>query len=228
MIRFFALLARRESVTSQEFHDHWRHPHGTMGRLIPGLLSYVQAHQVHTNLLGPEQCEYEGVAISSFDSAEAALALSSDPQYVDHVAPDEASFQDLDKGIFFSTDEEVLVSRRPTMAGRSLVDAQWNELERPNSIQLLQFVHSDGDPQWAGSDDADLSVRIGAFRHTRNTPNTAVHGDKPPLRAARQLWWPTVSAFENGVRGDRAAYDELISRAGHHTILLAQSERFLR
>ena len=37
MIRFFALLPRRPDIDRQRFHDHWRHPHGTMGRQIPGM-----------------------------------------------------------------------------------------------------------------------------------------------------------------------------------------------
>ncbi|MGW5580684.1 EthD domain-containing protein [Micromonospora chokoriensis] len=228
MIRFFSLLARRPGVSSQEFHDHWRHPHGTMGRLIPGLNSYVQAHQVHTDALGAEQAEYEGVAISSFDSPQAAMSLLTEPQYVNHVAPDEPYFQDLPKGRFFSTDEEVLMSRLVPQRGSHEADAQWNVLERPSSFQLLQFVHLDGSADWAGDDDDELGRRIGAFRHARNLPNAAVHGDKPPFRGARQLWWPTWSAFHDGVRADPQAFDRLVSRTGRAITLLTQSERFVR
>lgn len=226
MIRFFSLLPRRDGVTSQQFHDHWRHPHGTMGRLIPGLNSYVQAHQVHTDLLGPEQHEVEGVAISDFDSPAAATGLLSEPQYVDHVAPDESSFQDVSKVRFLSTDEEVL---QPRLAeGPHPADAQWNVLERPTSIQLLQFVHLDGNAAWAGDDDIELGRSLGAFRHARNHPNVVVHGDDPPFLGARQLWWPTVSAFEDGVDAAPEAFQHLVSRAGHAITLLAQSERFVR
>ena len=226
MIRFFSLLPRRDGVSSQDFHDHWRHPHGTMGRLIPGLNDYVQAHQVHTDVLGPGQAEYEGVAISAFDSADVASGLLSEPQYVDHVAPDEPAFQDLSRVRFFSTDEEVLVSRLTT--GAHPADAQWNVLERPTSIQLLQFVHSDGNSDWAGDDDVDLACSISAFRHARNRPNAAVHGDEPPFLGARQLWWPTLSAFHDGVRTNPDAFEQLVARAGRSITLLTSSERFLR
>lgn len=226
MIRFFSLLPRRDGVTSAEFHDHWRHPHGTMGRLIPGLGDYVQAHQVHTDVLGADQARYEGVAISSFDSAQAAARLLTEPQYLDHVAPDEAAFQDVTGVRFLSTEEEVLVSR-PTDGGHP-ADAQWNVLERPTSTQLLQFVHTDGRADWAGEDDAELGRRIGAFRHARNHPSTAAHGGEPPFRGVRQLWWPTVSAFHAGVRADPDAFEVLLTRPGRATTLLTVSERFLR
>lgn len=228
MIRFFSLLPRRPDVSSQEFHDHWRHPHGTMGRLIPGLVDYLQAHQVHTDLLGDGQAEYEGVAIAAFDSPETAAGLVTEPQYVDHVVPDEPLFQDLSRTAFFSTDEEFLVPLLHAGEGTHEADAAWNVLERPTSFQLLQFVHLDGNADWAGDDDAELGRRTGAFRHARNHPNAAVHGDEPPFRGARQLWWPTWSAFHDGVRADREAFDRLVSRAGHAITLLAQTERFLR
>ncbi|CAA9238240.1 MAG: hypothetical protein AVDCRST_MAG52-1452 [uncultured Blastococcus sp.] len=226
MIRFFSLLPRRDGVTSQRFHDHWRHPHGTMGRVIPGLNSYVQAHQVHTDLLAPEQSEYEGVAISDFDSPAAATGLLTEPQYVDHVAPDEPSFQDLSRVRFLSTDEEVLQPR--LAAGPHEADAQWNVLERPTSIQLLQFVHRDGDAAWATDDDDGLARAIGTFRHARNRPNATVHGDDPPFIGARQLWWPTVSAFEDGVAAAPEAFRRLVGQDGHAITMLTQSERFLR
>ncbi|TWB43565.1 hypothetical protein FBZ98_1151, partial [Rhizobium sp. ERR 922] len=45
---------------------------------------------------------------------------------------------------------------------------------------------------------------------------------------ARQLWWPTLTAFQDGVDADRAAFEELLARAGHAVTMLAVSERFLR
>jgi hypothetical protein len=225
VIRFLSLIARRPDVSAQEFHDHWRHPHGTMGRLMPGLITYVQAHRIDTALLGPGQDEYEGVAVSLLESPEAVADAVGAPQYVDHVAPDEPSFQDLPKGRFFSTVEEVL-SARPAAGGHPF-DRQWNELERPTSVQLLQFVHRDGNPDWADPQDLDTGHRIRAHRHTRNRPSTAVHGDDAPFLGARQLWWPTVSAFEAGVRADRAAFDRLVDQGGHAITMLTVSERFI-
>ncbi|CAA9450068.1 MAG: hypothetical protein AVDCRST_MAG02-680 [uncultured Rubrobacteraceae bacterium] len=228
MIRFFSLIARREGVSPREFHDHWRHPHGTMGRLIPGLRSYVQAHQIPTDLLGPDQDEFEGVVVAAFDSADQATGLADEPQYVDRVQPDEPSFQDLPKNRFFSTDEEVLVPRVKTQDGAGYADALWYDLDSSVSIQLLQFVRPGGDPGWVGDDDAELGRRIGALRHARNRPSREVHGDDPPFLGARQLWWPTVTAFNEGVRGDPDAFRELVGRGGDSLTLLAQSERFLR
>jgi hypothetical protein len=228
VIRFLSLIARRPDVSKQEFHDHWRHPHGTMGRLIPGLLDYVQAHQIDTALLGPGQAEYEGVAISGVDSPAAADKLLREPQYVDKVAPDEPSFQDLPRNRFFSTEEEVLASRPRTNGRSHPADVEWNVLDRPTSVALLQFVHLDGDSGWAGEQDAELGDRLRAFRHVRNRPSTDVHGADAPFLGARQLWWPTISAFEEGARADPGALAELVDGAGHAITMLTISERFLR
>lgn len=231
MIRFFSLIARREGVSPQEFHDHWRHPHGTMGRLIPGMRDYVQAHQVPTDLLGPGQDEFEGVAIAAFDSAGEAAGLATEAQYVDHVQPDEPSFQDLSISPslrFLSTDEEVLVPRARIQDGAGYADALWYDLDRSSSIQLLQFVRPGGNPGWAGDDDAELGRRIGALRHTRNRPSREVHGDDPPFLGARQLWWPTLTAFNEGVDQAPDAFRQLVGRGGDAVTLLTQSERFLR
>ncbi|MDN4633596.1 EthD family reductase [Sphingomonas sp. PsM26] len=227
MIRFFALLPRRPDIDRQRFHDHWRHPHGTMGRQIPGMLTYVQGHQFDTDRLGTGQDQYDGVAMPSFDSHKDAAALVDEPLFVDNIRPDEPLFQDLPNVIFFITEEDVIVSR-PPIGAVSAVDRQWDVLERPTSIHLLQFVHLDGNPGWAGANDAELGLRIGALRHAVNRPSVEVHGDDAPFLGARQLWWPTLTAFQDGVDADRAAFDELLAQAGHAVTMLAVSERFVR
>ena len=227
MIRFFSLIPRRPDIDRQRFHDHLRHPHGTLGRQIPGMLTYVQAHQFDTDRLGPGQDEFDAVSMPSFDSAKDADALVDEPLFVENIRPDEPLFQDLPRVVFFITEEEVVVSRPPIGFGAA-VDRQWDVLERPTTIHLLQFVHLDGNPDWAGTDDAELGLRIGALRHAVNRPSAEVHGDTAPFLGARQLWWPTLTAFLDGVDADRAAFDELLGRAGHAVTMLTVSERFLR
>jgi hypothetical protein len=43
-----------------------------------------------------------------------------------------------------------------------------------------------------------------------------------------RLWWPTLTAFQDGVDADPAALDELLGRAGHDVTMLTEAERFLR
>ncbi len=227
MIQFFALIPRKKGVSSQEFHDHWRHPHGTMGRNIPTLRSYVQSHQIHTDLLGADQARFEGIAESTFDTIQDAMTFGEEPYYKKHIQPDEPNFVDGPGLEWLNTEEEVIVPRA-TAKENSYADSLWLNLDLPVSIKLLQFIRSDGNPDWAGSDDIELGHRIGALRHVRNFPVKAIHGDKPPYLGVRQLWWPTLTAFNAGIQKDTEAFNKLKSKAGNSVTLLAQAERLLR
>lgn len=228
MIKFFALIPRAGLVTSQEFHDHWRHPHGSMGRPIPSMVSYVQSHHIPSDLFDSNQTTYEGIAETEFDTLPDALDFGTEPQYVNHVQPDEPNF--VGPGLeWLYSKQEVLVPRRRAQDGASYADVMWSPLDRPYSIKMLQFVHRDGNPDWAGDEDAELGTRIGAFRHVRDHILPEAHPDGATWLGARELWWPTLTAFHAGVAADRPAFDELVSRGGQGALtLLAQAERFLR
>ena len=71
-------------------------------------------------------------------------------------------------------------------------------------------------PSRARIQDADLGRRIGALRHLRNHPDPTAHGTNPPYLGARKLWWPTLTAFNQGVQQDPAAFRQLIAQAGKH------------
>jgi hypothetical protein len=228
VIKFFGLIPRAQGVSVQEFHDHWRHPHGTFGRLIPTMRTYVQSHQIHTDFLDGDQSQFEGIAEVEFDTTQDAIGLAEDPQYTTYVQPDEPNFVDVSRLEWLFAHDEVLVPRAGTHGGPSDADGLWLHLDRPVSIKLLQFIKGSGDDRWAGANDADLGQRIGALRHVRNYASREVHGDEPAYLGAREMWWPTVSAFEAGVESDREAFDELISQAPNSIILLAAAERFLR
>lgn len=60
------------------------------------------------------------------------------------------------------------------------------------------------------------------------TPSREFHGDNPSFLGARQLWWPTRTAFEDGVAADQEAFTELAGRGGHSLTVLVQSERVVR
>jgi hypothetical protein len=62
-------------------------------------------------------------------------------------------------------------------------------------------------------------------------PEIPVPACGAPHQAPRAslLWWPTLIAFHQGIAADRAAFDELMSRAGDCSLpMLVQAERYLR
>jgi uncharacterized protein (TIGR02118 family) len=225
MIKFFGLIPRRPDISAAEFHDHYRHPHGTLGKEIPAFRGYVQSHQIDSELLGADQTRFEAVAEVWFDTAGDAVGLADDPHYLEHVKPDEPNFVDLDRLKWLYTTEEVLFSGRdpgePTALAHRLL--QRMHLERPSTVKLLHFAYQDG-----GADGAtDLASRVGAARHVRCRPHAEIHADDEPAFAeVHELWWPTVWDFEAGAAGGDALRD-LMQRPGGSVTLLAHAERFI-
>jgi uncharacterized protein (TIGR02118 family) len=228
MIKFFGLIPRRPDISSEEFHDHYRHPHGTLGRQIPTFRNYVQSHQVHTDRLGDGQETFEAVAEVWFDTVPDATGLAEDPHYIEHVQPDEPNFVDMDKLKWLYTTEEVLTSapdvRSADAAARGL---QRFHLERATSIKLMQFRPDGARAERSAQDDAALGERLGAIRHVRCRPQLEIHSDEPPAFAeVQELWWPTMWEFEQATAsGD--ALEELLAIAPSSVTLLAQAERFI-
>ena len=94
-MKLIAAIPRKPGVPLQEFHDHWRHPHGTMARHIGTIRKYWQSHQLPRPLLDDRQSRYEGIAEAWMDSAADALAIAIEPVYVADVQPDELNFIDV-------------------------------------------------------------------------------------------------------------------------------------
>ena len=224
MIKFFGLIPRRPDISSQEFHDHYRHPHGTLGRMIPTFRAYIQSHQIESGLLGPDQCRFEAVAEVWFDTPADALGLADDPHYLKYVQPDEPNFVDMDNLKWLYVTEDVLVSGPDSASEPAELGLQGFHLERATTVKLMQFI--DDDPAFARTPDEDraLSRSLGAVRHVRSLPHSEIHADQSPAYSAvQELWWPTISAFEESASSETLA--EFLSVPGAIT-LLAQAERF--
>ena len=84
-VRFFGLIPRLPSLSRAEFHDHYRHPHGTHGLHNPGIQSYVQSHRIDTDFLGDEQRRYDAIAEVVFGSVEDGLGLATADNYLTHL-----------------------------------------------------------------------------------------------------------------------------------------------
>lgn len=225
-IKMFGAIPRLKSLTPQEFHDHYRHPHGTIGRNISVLRGYSQAHQVDCPYLDERQTRFEACAENWYDSAADAAALAVEPLYLSDVQIDEPLFVDLPDLQWMFSDEEVLESG----AGFTRLttgEKMWRLDNRPTSVKITQFVEQDGPAPWAQDDDIALGERIGACRHVRCRPVTALHPDGCFAIGARELYWPTVTDMLRGIEADMATFRELIDRPAVHTTYAAVAERFI-
>lgn len=230
--KLFGLMARKDGMSVQEFHDHYRHPHGTMGMQISTLCAYVQSHQIDTPLLGESQRRYEAIAELWYENANDLLDFRNEPTMRTYLNDDEPNFVDLKATRLFIGEEEVLSSKPDAaLVETDRANGEWRLANRPVSVKVLQFVAPEAGPGWCTEEDESLGRRLGVFRHVRchpTTPSTVVPSRKaraPDFIGVRELWWPTVTAFHQAVEADASAWQALSARDHVHT-LLAQAERW--
>jgi len=226
-IKMYGLIPRKPGMTYDEFHDYYRHPHGTMGSTMTTMRGYVQNHQIDTPKLGPDQARYDATAEIWLDNEFDAVHFREEPNLVKYLVEDEPKFCDFDNVTFFAGDSHVVTSGPRHNAGLHEGDELWNPARRPLSVKLLQFVEIGGNPDWAQPDDKDLGDALSAFRHTRATPVHAMHGDSPTFLGLRELWWPTRTDFHRAVDKAPDAFAELLARPGKSFTTLVQAERYI-
>ena len=229
--KLFGLLARKPGLTTQEFQDHYRHPHGTMGLRISTLRDYVQSHQIECKLLPASQQRYESIAELWFENAADLMNFRAEPTMTGFLNDDEWRFVDMKQSKHFIGEEEVLVSGVDDTISQNVADAAWRLADRPVSIKLLQFFERGEGADWRRDEDRELGQLLRAFRHVRCHPTTPHsisprHQDREPdFIGVRELWWPTQTMFERAVAAEPQAWCRLTEREGVHTVL-ARAERF--
>jgi hypothetical protein len=227
MVKLFAMIPRKPGISRDEFHDHYRHPHMSLGAQIEEITHIVQSHQFDSEHLGADQRRYEALGEAWFESLSTAVSLGEHAIYTLQVQPDEPNFVDLSRLNWLFTDtEDVLIDRPRAEEGFNQVDCLWSEERRPVSVKLTQFIESGANLGWASDRDKDLGKAIGAFRHVRRYAAREAHGDNPPFLGTRELWWPSHWAFDQGAAADPHALSELLARPGKSVTLVAYSERW--
>lgn len=95
MITLVFFARRHESLSADEFHEHWRERHGPLVRDTLGhhLVSYQQLHRWRPDGDAGD-AEFDGVAVLQFAAMADFQAFLTDPAYTDRVAPDEDRFID--------------------------------------------------------------------------------------------------------------------------------------
>lgn len=225
-VKLFAAIPRRKDLAPQQFHDHWRHPHGTMALSISTIRKYVQSHQIHCSLLDDRQTRYEGIAEVWMDNVADAAALGEEPTYVRDLVPDELAFIELAELRFLITEEDVIVSGPDRRASLSRGDACWYDDDRAVNIKLIQLMDAEGGKEWRSEHEAELGRAVAAIRHVCCSPVAAAYrASAAPFVGVRELWWPTLSAFQEGCAKAPAAWTRLLGQP-HAISVLVQSERF--
>ncbi len=226
-VKMYGLIPPKPGMTIDDFHDYYRHPHGTMGRNMSTMRGYVQNHRIDSDRLKANSGGFEAVAEIWLDNEADALNFRNEPILVQYLLEDEPKFVDMPGLRFFAGHSEVVTSGPALGTGLHPGDEMWSAATRPLSVKLLQFIETAGNPDWAQPDDETLGHALGAFRHTRAHPPRVPGGDEPSFLGLRELWWPTRAYFHRGVDRAPEALDILLKRAGASVTMLAQAERFI-
>jgi hypothetical protein len=187
-VRFFGLIPRLPSISSDEFHDHYRYPHGALGLGLEKMKLYVQSHQIDSPRLPSSQSRFEAIAEGWYDTPADGVGLATHPHYVAHLLPDEPLFVDTAQLKWLYADEVTSIDRRDVAAEVSEADRWWSPEKVPNSVKLLQFLSEADAAAAASSADEHLAAAwaLGAKRFAYSVPNPSVYeSDEPAFAAVR-------------------------------------------
>lgn len=112
MVKLFAVLRRRQGMSTEEFVEHWRDHHGPLIASEPTLARHLVRYEQHVRhrpdaLSGTP--DVDGVAVQWFASIDDFAAFLGEPAYAELVAPDEVRFLDMDRVEFVITEEPTVV-----------------------------------------------------------------------------------------------------------------------
>lgn len=225
-VRFFGLIPRKPEISSEEFHDHYRYPHGALGLGLEKMRLYVQSHQFETDLLGPDQRRYEAIAEGWYDTPTDGMGLGTHPHYVAHLLPDEPLFVDIPNLKWLYTDESLVYNKSEDDSGLEEAERWWSPEVVPTSVKLLQFLSKD-DAAAQKSAALDLARTVGAQRFIRSEPNAEVYAsDTPAFYAVHEFWWPTYCELQSAVRAEPDSWKTLSTLGAGSVSLIARAERF--
>jgi uncharacterized protein (TIGR02118 family) len=231
-VKIFAFLPRKASISEEEFHAHWRHPHGTLAKDIDTFRHYIQAHKITAPQVPGLGSPHDGVAELWFDSLEGAETLAENAHYADVVVPDEQNFIELGPEAFRVLTKEDLVAEAgfdPDRRGVKLIHC----IRRTPNMEPDRFqddLSADG--------EAELCALLGATRHVicRAMPET--YGDEfvpfdgkqhhwltaAPFDAIRELWWADLSALTAAIQAQPQTWVRLL---GSQPVDTARSSAFV-
>jgi len=98
MITLVCPVKRRNPLSAEEFHRHWREVHARIIRDTPSLarhlISYTQHPAAASEYLNGREPEWDGVAIAQYASRADMEALFNEPDYHALLRPDEEYLSD--------------------------------------------------------------------------------------------------------------------------------------
>jgi uncharacterized protein (TIGR02118 family) len=120
MVRLLCFLKRKPGMSAEDFYRHWKETHGPLIAGRPNLARHIVRYEQHRRLTGDDPLSgtegFDGVAVQWFESMDEFRAFIAEPDYAEHVFPDEAKFLDRDGLVFLVTEEPTVVIDGPVSA----------------------------------------------------------------------------------------------------------------
>jgi uncharacterized protein (TIGR02118 family) len=192
LVKFIALLVKREGLGEVEFHRHWRYQHGPLAAKISSMRRYCQCHLVPRPPHDLRIAEpFAGTAEVWWEDLAAAEALADDPEYTEHALPDEPKFIDMRQMAFMTVTERVLLDGPPRGREASGIKVI-HLLTRAPGMEPVEFRERSA----AERDDGESELLM-MTRHVRGDCVAAAYeGAEPPaFDGTREMWWPDEWAF---------------------------------
>ncbi|MGE0680336.1 MAG: EthD domain-containing protein [Candidatus Binatia bacterium] len=110
-VKNIEFVTHKPGMSIEAFQKHWREIHGPLGASIPVVQRYVQSHTRLSIYKSGKTPEYDGVAITWFDSTAAMRTSATMPEYA-RTRADEKNFIAPGTLPFIITKEHVIVENR--------------------------------------------------------------------------------------------------------------------
>lgn len=185
MIKVFALIPRKEGVSVERFHSHWREIHGPLARRIKTIRRYDQSHVLRQAVGCLPGSIYEGIAEVWFDDLDTALGMGADPDYIEGCGADEPNFIDQTRLTFlFCTDP------LPDKPG-ALVGADEPEVK---TILLLGGATNSG---WLDCDLIPAALKLPEVKRVGLARAIPGATEEPQLfDAVLEMSWPNLASHD--------------------------------
>jgi uncharacterized protein (TIGR02118 family) len=192
MVKCFALLTKKSSISDEQFHSHWRGIHAELALRITSFRRYVQSHLIPDVGASFKQAPYHGAAELWYDDLATAVSMRTNPQYLEGAYLDEPNFIDQAALKWLATTENVVVAGPPIAKNASLVKGLFLVKRKPG-LSVAEFQD-----YWRNK-HAPLVPRtphLVRYVQCHALPETYESEYPPAFDGVAELWWPDLAKFK--------------------------------
>jgi hypothetical protein len=200
-VKVHAFRVKKAGLSDEDFHRHWRDPHGHLAMRVPEIIRYVQDHTFGANpqFDGWAPLIYQGLPAVWFADMDTATGLHANPDFQESHA-DEENLVERDQLGWLRSTETVVVPGPPAGPGE------------PERWKLTLLVRSRGAEAFPRAIVDVVRGAVGTLpalvRATVSLPRPDQYKESPPL-------FDAVLEFSFGSRADLEAATASPGFRGH-------------